>query len=208
MDGLTSILDTDYFILSHLNYGSIISFGLTCKYNMNYCFDQDFWMQMVNKDFPGTIQYKHLDLSYREMYKNLYYEPDFETAMRKGDLYVVVWLYQKGLRPTEFEIDLALVKNYLHILEWLSEKGILPNSNSANILIKLNNLFMLQWLDEKGILPTVKGLDSAYTCDIELLEWVKEKGLIPTRNAADYATNVGNMTVVKWLESVGVYRTI
>jgi hypothetical protein len=51
---------------------------------------------MVERDFHDVIQFKPVNITYREMYKNLYHlKEDVESAIEKGDLYLIVWYHLK-----------------------------------------------------------------------------------------------------------------
>jgi hypothetical protein len=199
---LTGILDIDILIIEILDCESLISLCLTNKYYSLLGKNEQIWFRLMKRDYIEMIPYKLDGINYKEMYRRLN-EGDLYKAIRvddsykrvsltedaagiaarNGDLHILKWLYEWGVKINNLHAYYATAGGQIKVLEWLETKNILPVYYGANIAGMNNYINVLDWLEYRNILPTSLGIDEvASRGHINVLKWASKRGIYPSRN--------------------------
>ncbi len=84
-----------------------------------------------------------------------------DHVARKGDLDMLKWLNERGVRPNKDGADWAAAKGYIHILKWLAslsppEGPILPTIFGARLAQINHRNDVVEWLETKGVYPSTR----------------------------------------------------
>jgi hypothetical protein len=193
-----------YDIILNLDYKTILSLGSTNKNFNLLCSNHHLWFKLLKRDFPIVLSYKPDNISYQQMYKNLISNPNMEYAAVYGDLYILVWLIERGQKPNHDLVMIASGCGHLHILKWLNQKGILKTifglEWAADWAADKGHLEILIWFKEQNILPTSFGADGAASNgNIKILLWLKDQGIFPTNYGLTRALENGHTNLIKIL---------
>ena len=74
-------------------------------------------------------------------------------AMRSGDLNGVRQMFQRGVRPSQRQVDYAAAKGYITIIQFLAQQGILPSQYGATAAQELRKNDIVNFLSQYGIHP-------------------------------------------------------
>jgi uncharacterized protein YciI len=202
--GLSSIEEVNQEILLNLDYNSIISLCSTNKEYNRLCSQDYFWRRMVERDFNEVIQFKPVNITYKEMYKNLYYLKD-AYVIEKGDLYLIAWYHLKIRSLNKINANLAARNGHLEVLSWLEQRGILADQIGADMAAENGQLEVLKWLEQKDIFPDKNGANmAAYNGHLKVLIWLEQRNIHPDNEGAELAAENGHLEVLKWLEQKGI----
>jgi hypothetical protein len=152
--GIPVVNDAMRTIMLKLDYKSLMAF---CKTNKTYaalCDDDNFWAQKNNQDYPGSLQFRTSDVTFKQQYENLSYaDGDMYRALTQGHEYVLDYLYSLGkYSPISFGDYFSLITKAnapLSTFIWLATydpKNIPSGEDIANLAAIHNRLDLLQWM--------------------------------------------------------------
>lgn len=189
-------------ILLNLPYRDLLSYSSTHRLASQVCRDDYFWKLKVARDFKDAGQHKPTTISHREQYRDLISIGTYR-ASEIGRLDVLIALENKGIRPHQYESDLAAANGHLELLEWMESKGYPhPDLYGANEAAKNGQIKVLEWLEQRGYtLPNLIGANhGAMHGRIEVLNWLNERGIHPDQKGANWAALNGQLEALEWME--------
>lgn len=197
-------------VLFELPLPEILRFCQTSKEYQKLCQDEHFWKEKLERDYPGSTQFKTPDLSYREMYLAFYYfhtrppgSSVKELVIRSDYLYVLKWLSLTN-PITEWDIVDAVRLGALKILEWLLERGFRPPSWALSTIYHCR-VGTLSLLERYGVFPDQDTLDAAAKANcVDILEWMYQRGFVPDQSTLIEALKGGAMKSLRWIWDHGV----
>jgi hypothetical protein len=200
--GLSSIEEVNQQIILKLDYNSILSLCSTNKEYSKLCGQDYFWKRMVERDFRGVFEYKPENISYREMYRNLYQIKDIKNILKKDDLYLIAWYH---LNIHKVDANQIAMKGNLKVLKWLKEQRVLPDQWGADYAIQKRRSEVIKWMIEQGVLPSEASVNwIAEGGDLNLLIWLKEHGILPNQHGANLVAVQGHLEILIWLKEQGI----
>jgi len=163
--------DIWYEIFKNLTPQEIDNVALTSKKLHDYVILDDIWIYKLNDEFPGSIQFKDSDMSYREFYSRIY-------------------LYLFNYNPDLLERTMSYHKNINDFFTHLESKDL--NSGVLKYIISL--LLQLVKTKDKRLENEVASLLYINLCrgyiSIEMLKWFND-------TYPQYSTTLGPNNVVK-----------
>lgn len=175
---LTGIPEVDFQTLLNLDLISLQQVCQTNRYIQNICQDDYFWYLKVQHDFGDLVDYKPVNITYRQQYQTLS-NPNLIDAIHNN-------------RPD--------------VLEVLKSQGKMPNIKAANAAAALGNFETLAWLAANNIYPNLDGaIEAAVQDNIQVLTWMNQRELYNKQILANFAAVEELMPTLEWLAAKNIY---
>jgi hypothetical protein len=207
IQGIPVVNDALRTIMMSLDYASLRGFCETNKKYADLCADENFWAQKIEKDYPGALQYRPSDLTFRKLYKHLsYVDGDIVRALEHGYVYVLDYLFSIGKWvPIDIGVYFGLMaKAPLSSFIWLMNHESTMYHRGASVAAEHNRIDILQWMAQLDppILPEHGNiLGVVMRANETTIKWIADHMHDP-QLLAQAAVHVNNIKVLRLLASL------
>lgn len=127
------------------------------------------------------------------------------VAAKLGHMNMVEYLKSLGFKISGHIFTTLLISGNNAIDNFIGDDDMIILPDTLDVAARVGHLQMLKWLCEKGYKFTEKTLDLAIQHQqLEVVKFLIENKCNHSMFAADHAYNVGNISIVNYLHSVGI----